>query len=124
MGTKINAQEDTYSNYVSCIKEECQILVDRARSILKSIDVMYVFYQDYWNERKVLKTLHNFTKTVLSKRKQEFTKRDNSVKDKEHGRYLSFLDLLLEYSSGEDSMTDKEIAEEVDTFMFAVLRYI
>ena len=72
---------------------------------------------------KDLKILHNFTDKVIQNRKLEHEARnedtdqdvDNDVGQKKR---IAFLDLLIQESKGGTVLTDQDIREEVDTFMF------
>jgi len=69
----------------------------------------------------VLKTLHGFTEKVIAERKQELEEMrvDNQVEEVIGKKQkLAFLDLLVEASKGGTVLSDCDIREEVDTFMF------
>lgn len=78
--------------------------------------------------KEQLKILHGFTDRVIKERKYLRRRRRESLIPEEElaiGRTKkrrAFLDLLLEELGDEENakMTDKEIREEVDTFMFEV----
>lgn len=124
MGLKINAQRYPTSEYVTSVKEMCRIVMTRAMSAIKRHDFFYRFTSDYMKEQKALKVLHGFSMSVISKRKQELLKNKECnmmESSNEFGikRRKAFLDLLLESSEKEsDPLTDEELREEVDTFMF------
>lgn len=73
--------------------------------------------------RKHLNVLHSFTNKVIAERKQLRckTKKDPKMNMVHRKKCMSFLDLLLQYSEDDASLTDRELREEVDTFMFEVL---
>lgn len=74
--------------------------------------------------RKALKTLHDFTDKVIQER-IELRKRlsvsgdDEGFEDIGKKRRKAFLDLVLDETEKRPFFTDKDIREEVDTFMFA-----
>lgn len=76
-----------------------------------------------------LDVLHGFSRKVIKERKQllKTTQKDKSktqpVEDEVLGKKnrKSFLDMLLEVSNDGQVLSDQDIAEEVDTFMFEVL---
>ncbi|KYB27581.1 putative cytochrome P450 4d14-like Protein [Tribolium castaneum] len=110
MGTQINAQKGQNAKYVQSVREMCRILIDRGLSPLKILNNTYWMTKDYYIEKKSLKVLHSFTSSVIEKRKAERNER-NCTK-------LAFLDLLLKFSNEGELLTDQELREEVDTFMF------
>lgn len=76
-----------------------------------------------------LDVLHGFSQKVIVERKEVL--RNKSKKEKESAddlilgrkKRLSLLDLLLEASKDGQYLSDKEIREEVDTFMFGVYQF-
>nr|CAD7415231.1 unnamed protein product [Timema poppensis] len=88
-----------------------------------------------WEQRKILRTLHGFTEkvrstlleaTVIKERRAEYkeaAKKHGSFPDQLNNtnkKRLTFMDLLIEVAEREGTLSNKEIREEVDTFMFEV----
>nr|QZM07482.1 cytochrome P450 monooxygenase CYP4SS1 [Lasioderma serricorne] len=124
MGTTVNAQEHSESDYVRSVKEMSRIISSRVRSPIKNIDFFYKFTSDYRSELEALKVLHGFTETVIAKRRDELKKKanDDTIESRDDlgtKKKFAFLDLLLQakYADGR-SLSDSDIREEVDTFMF------
>ncbi|RXG69180.1 putative inactive cytochrome P450 family member 4Z2 [Armadillidium vulgare] len=76
-------------------------------------------------ERECLKILHGFSNETIKDRrkKRKELKLSGEQKSSEEvfgkKKRLAFLDLLLEYSDEYEALSDEDIREEVDTFMFA-----
>ncbi|KAK4879442.1 hypothetical protein RN001_007588 [Aquatica leii] len=120
MGTNIDAQR-TNSEYVRAVKNISEIIINRTGSAFKSVDFLYYFTYDYIKESKLLRLLHNFTEFVISKRRQELLNNVNvDITSDDLGikKRLTFLDLMLQCQLKDNLISDKDIREEVDTFMF------
>lgn len=125
MGTNINAQQHPSSDYVRSVKEMCRIVMIRSWSIIKHNDFLYRFTKDYDREQNALKCLHDFSNTVIKNKRNELlmnndhSKNENLINEFGIKRRKVFLDLLLEFSQKEkDPLTEQELREEVDTFVF------
>lgn len=72
-------------------------------------------------EKELLKVLHGFTDNVITMRKEELSKQssvDDKPNDFEGKKKLALLDLLLQAKIDGVPLSDSDIREEVDTFMF------
>ncbi|XP_015366965.1 PREDICTED: cytochrome P450 4C1-like [Diuraphis noxia] len=119
MGVNLRSQEGKSMDYVKAIKNVSQILIRR----------IFTFW--YWNEivfnlssisrdfRKSLKLLHDFTENVIQEKRKILEAEQKKSNESEKKRIYSFLDLLVGVSKeNPDVVTDKDIREEVDTFLF------
>lgn len=120
MGTSVNAQINSESDYVTSVNHMCRILAERAFSPIEQYDWLYLFTENYRTERKSLKILHSYTESVIKRRKEEYKKKvivgENS--EKKSKKVKAFLDMLLEANMEKKVMSDNDIRQEVDTFMF------
>ena len=96
----------------------------RSLDFLLRYNFFFRFSLMAWRQRQLLKILHSFTDRVIVGRRElltEFNKdaiekpleEDIGIKKK-----MAFLDLLLQSTINGKPLTNLEIREEVDTFMF------
>ncbi|RZB41289.1 cytochrome P450 4c3-like [Asbolus verrucosus] len=121
MGTKINAQDNVNSVYVRSVKEMCKIIIERAFYPLQLFDVTYPLTKNYYIQKNALNILHKHTNNVITQRRKVLENKTEEVDD--HSSFGTkkkkvFLDLLLEATVDGRPLTQEEIREEVDTFMF------
>ncbi|VEN50672.1 unnamed protein product [Callosobruchus maculatus] len=124
MGVPIQAQDNTDPEYVFAVKDMCRILIERMFSLLGRGQWTYKLTSNYRKEKKHLNVLHSRTKSVIQSRKKEgLNQAKAAIEDEDIGskKKLAFLDSLLVANIDGRPLTDDEIREEVDTFMFAVI---
>uniref|UniRef100_A0A6P7GB08 Cytochrome P450 4c3-like isoform X2 n=1 Tax=Diabrotica virgifera virgifera TaxID=50390 RepID=A0A6P7GB08_DIAVI len=124
MGVSIHAQKNPKSDYVRAVAELCRLLILRTYSPLKTFDFFYRLTSDYKLEMEQVKILHSHTMQVITSRKEELKKKHKDDQKEETDdvgikKRKAFLDLLLETTIDGRPLTDTEIREEVDTFLFA-----
>lgn len=92
--------------------------------ILYRFNFTYQFTKLARDEKKALAILHGFTEKIIVQRRAELIKaKENGTtqpKDDEVGskRKMAFLDILLQSEIDGKPLTNLDIREEVDTFMF------
>lgn len=121
MGVKINAQLNQDSDYVKAVKEISEIISIRHYNFLMRSDFVFKFTPLYRRQKKVLAKLHGFTENVIKSRRAEYSEIQHHPKSEDEfgrKRKMALLDLLLRSSIEGKMLTDKDIREEVDTFMF------
>ena len=124
MGVKIGAQKNSNTEYVGAVYALGESFMQRNLEIKGWFD--WIFYRTASGKEylKSLKILHNFTRKVIKERKQQFLNKENynSIEGEDvlgRKKRMAFLDLLLELHLKQNSeLTEKDIREEVDTFMF------
>lgn len=91
------------------------------------IDAIFMFSALCFKMNRALKILHDFTDNVIQERRKELLNGNDRVADQLAGdedigtkRKMAFLDILLQARIDDKPLTDLEIREEVDTFMFEV----
>lgn len=113
----------TYNLFVN---RAAHLIVERQFKLWLHPDVIYYNTQQGKEFAQLLKILHNFTEKVISERKGILETQRANVARQEKDSFgikerLAFLDLLLESAGGQNvPLTDREIREEVDTFVFEV----
>lgn len=133
MGKKLNSQQETNVEYVTAVSKAAELIIHRMLRPWLHWDLLYSYTPYGKQMERCLKILYNFTESVIKERKllrkKERTQSEEGYvtqKDllqSENGIYegkkrLAFLDLLLEHNANGYKLTDEDIREEVDTFMF------
>ncbi|PSN54059.1 hypothetical protein C0J52_03127 [Blattella germanica] len=126
MGTQIFAQDDGNSEYVKAIYDMSEIVIKRILRPWLHPDIFFKYSALGKRHDECLRVLHGFTSQVIRERKsqmlveKEMSKGISGSEDEYMGKKKrkAFLDLLLEASVGSVKLTDEELREEVDTFMF------
>lgn len=122
MGVNVNTQDNKNQDYVFAVKDMCNIITTRVFSPWRRIDFLYKLSSDYRKQKKYLKILHGFTNSVIEERKKEIERKklNGNLEKDELGRKrkLAFLDLLLNSTIDGKPLSQEDIREEVDTFMF------
>jgi len=123
MGVKINAQDNPNSEYITAVKEMGIIIFNRIFSLLNQYPQIWNFTPSAFKARRLVKTLHAFTNSVISNRREQLESliyQKQVEQDEVEGRKqkFSFLDMLLLAKVDGQPLSNNDIREEVDTFMF------
>lgn len=123
MGTAINAQENVGTVFYESVEALCRLAFERFFSNFKRHDFFYSFTADYQKEKRALKVVQEYAASVLKSRKQALMQNFEDI-DLEERKTKSFLDILLEYKLKNQVLSDQDILDEVNTFMFGVSKII
>ncbi|GAB6023596.1 hypothetical protein CHUAL_008366 [Chamberlinius hualienensis] len=134
MGQGVNAQVYTDSEYVNAVNNVSEAISFRILRPWLASNSIYQFSWAGQMEKRSLKIIHGFTNKIIKMKREKLAQpnNDNGVSDNVKiedeilgkKRRLALLDMLLEnsqeYTNGFNyqPMTDADIREEVDTFMF------
>ncbi|KXJ72911.1 hypothetical protein RP20_CCG016900 [Aedes albopictus] len=121
MGTSVNALRNSDSEYVRAVKQAASVSIKRMFDIIRRTPLFYLT-PSYQKLRKALKVLHGYTDNVIvSRRNQLMSKTDvdgEALDEFGTKKKDAFLDMLLRTNINGKPLTNLEIREEVDTFMF------
>uniref|UniRef100_A0A182Q961 Cytochrome P450 n=1 Tax=Anopheles farauti TaxID=69004 RepID=A0A182Q961_9DIPT len=121
MGTSIDALEQSDSEYVRAVRTAAGVAMTRMFDLLMKSPFFYLT-PSYFRQRKALKVLHAYTDRIIATRRTELQRTHGRPSDGDGDvgmkKRLAFLDLLLGLTIDGRPLSDSDIREEVDTFMF------
>ncbi|XP_037071103.1 cytochrome P450 4c3-like [Pollicipes pollicipes] len=122
MGVQIKAQQGARSDYVRAVYRMGEISFFRFLKPWLRSDFLFRRTSLYQSQQECLKLLHGFTDSVIQSRREELSKSKDASETPQtspQGRKrLALLDLLLASTIDGQPLSDADIREEVDTFMF------
>uniref|UniRef100_A0A1A9UXF2 Cytochrome P450 n=1 Tax=Glossina austeni TaxID=7395 RepID=A0A1A9UXF2_GLOAU len=128
MGRSICAQSNSESEYVKAVYGIGEIVQNRQAKVWLHFDTIFRLTRDFKRHRNYINTLHGFSNKVIRERKAELSDNafnNNTISNVTDGyddlgkkKRLAFLDLLIQYSKNGAKLSNDDIREEVDTFMF------
>ncbi|XP_055911117.1 LOW QUALITY PROTEIN: probable cytochrome P450 4s3 [Eupeodes corollae] len=126
MGIKKNAQLQSTSEYVTAVQNMCRISHRQSFSPWKRIAFLFRFTEDFKERNHALDILHGETNRVIAMRRsslktsniQTLADAANTIDESGVKKRLAFLDILLLAQAEGADLSDVDIREEVDTFMF------
>jgi len=138
MGQKIDAQSNGDSEYVKAVYKIGEIVQSRQAKVWLHPDILFRLTKLYQEHQHCINVLHGFSNRVIRERKAEILDNNNNNNNNIDGetmqnlnqqddleilgfpkkKRLAFLDLLIEASHNGSDLSDEDIREEVDTFMF------
>lgn len=130
MGIEVQALSQESNEYVDAIYGVCREIVHRITRFWLNID--FIYYKTQYGKRflKYIHVLHTTTNKVINERKELLRKKPNfentNVEQDDIGtkKRKAFLDMLIEASKDGTVLTNEQIREEVDTFLFEVFVYL
>lgn len=119
MGTVINAQDNLDHKYVSAVYKASELIVRRKVLPWYQFQFLYDVSSDGKLFAECLRIMRQFTNQVLDDRRKSRAQQKNNGISSAKPR-PAFLDLLLDESDKpETNLTDDDIVDELQTFMFA-----
>ncbi|XP_071538554.1 cytochrome P450 4C1-like [Panulirus ornatus] len=125
MGCSVNAQDDCESDYVKAVHRIQHLIQQRMIVVWLQPNFLFKLLGYAREQEALLATLHGFTRSIVKTRRKLYNQKKKGTTDTEEDQLLgkrtrlAFLDLLLEYSEDGAVLSDEDIREEVDLFVFA-----
>ncbi len=125
--SKSDCQLSEDNEYINGIEKISNLIMERFLSLINRSDFLYSLSASGKKFNRLCKVSHDYTESVIRKRKKSLGiegfggKKDvEAILEKAKDRkYLDFLDILLTAQDEEGKgLTDREIRDEADTFMF------
>lgn len=129
MGVKINAQQNPKFPYVQAVKITTDIISERFVKVWNRIDWIFRLTapQQYKLLKENIKLMHEFTERIIMERRETLeenlrkkgsSESLNQTDELGQKKRMALLDVLLQSTIDGVALTNDDIREEVDTFMF------
>ncbi|XP_078593027.1 cytochrome P450 4B1-like isoform X2 [Branchiostoma floridae x Branchiostoma japonicum] len=105
------------NDYIAAVHDLTDLTMKRGRTISHRVDLIYALSSDGRKYYKACKLVHEFAERIIAERRETLNQGNEGRANRK--KYLDFLDILLEAKDEDgNGLTDAEIRDEVDTFMF------
>ncbi|XP_073828615.1 uncharacterized protein [Musca autumnalis] len=130
MGVKVHAQKNQEFEYVKALNYVSTVMSKRFVNPSQRTSILFKLTSPkiYKETQRCIEIMHKFTTQVIEKRREALEKSlregNDKVKfseeDREYGckERMAFLDILLQSTVNGEPLSNEDIREEVDTFMF------
>ncbi|XP_054084350.1 cytochrome P450 4d8-like isoform X1 [Zeugodacus cucurbitae] len=130
MGTKVGAQTNERTEYALAVNKTTKLFAYRFTKVHLDNENLFSIFCPHlkWQQMRLIKTLHEFTTNVIKQRREALENNRNVQKVDEDSsgdsqivgskKRMALLDMLLQSTIGDQPLSDEDIREEVDTFMF------
>ncbi|EZA59707.1 hypothetical protein DMN91_003545 [Ooceraea biroi] len=115
MGYYVNAQTNLNNEYVKAVDRIASIVQMRFTNVWVSWNPIFKLTKAGKEHDRSLNIIHSLVNKVIAERKRQRNGNSNRPSKKRQ----ALLDLLLDISQNGTVLTDKDIREEVNTFMYA-----
>ncbi|KAF2352195.1 Cytochrome P450, partial [Trinorchestia longiramus] len=123
MGLNMEVQRHSKTPYINAVQKMSAIMQERQKKFWLHPDFLFRLLGEGKEHARCLKILHDLSLKTIRERRQLY--KNSAAGNQTSGppvaggkERLPFLDLLLKYSAEGENLTDEDIREEVDTFMF------
>ncbi|EDW00808.1 probable cytochrome P450 4ad1 [Drosophila grimshawi] len=116
-GNVSNSLNDDPSDFHSAIKDLCDVVQERTFSIVKRFDALFRLTPYYMKQRRALKLLRTEIRRIITQRQEHLAK----AKENKNAVELSnkpFIDVLMAAKLDGCALKEREIIEELSTFIF------
>ncbi|KAJ6636551.1 Cytochrome P450 4C1, partial [Pseudolycoriella hygida] len=117
MGVPIDCQRRRDNEYFNAIYETSELILHRLMRPYLKWDIIYQSTPSGRKFKKCMAIIHGMTNEVIQNRK--VVRAENKCKGVTPKKRSAFLDLLLDVNETNNLLTEKDIVDEVNTFMFA-----
>ncbi|XP_064612111.1 ultra-long-chain fatty acid omega-hydroxylase-like [Liolophura sinensis] len=105
--------------YVYAVRQMSSLATERFFQFWLHSDFLYFLTPKGRQFKKYCNHVHQISADIIKKRKAELLTSDEDKTTSSQKRYLDFLDILLTaHDASGEGLTDSEIRDEVDTFLF------
>ncbi|KAK2179840.1 hypothetical protein NP493_469g00033 [Ridgeia piscesae] len=117
-GVNINCQDTDVSHpYATAVLDMLVLMNQRLLFVPHHNDLIYYFSLSGYRFRRACRVAHDFSRKVV--RERQLAKQSGVTDDQRKTKYLSMIDILLEARDEDGTgLSNDEIFDEVDTFMF------
>lgn len=123
MGIDMNEKVEEQQRYIYALYEFNKLMGYRQVRPWYYINIIWKLTPSFRYQRKLIKIMHDFTSSIIRKRKQNDCSHKTNATNNDYGVFnkkMAMLDLLLSAKANGYPIDENDIREEVDTFSFEV----